>query len=190
MICEKRDVIGCVCAVCLLHFLCRLLLFYNVHFTHIFRFSLSFIFALGARLNYVQCIGCSLVLVYKSRTGTASLLRHRCQRFPISVYDLKLENHRAILAAAGQLNLLSEMASSNNEQEIELKQEMLTDEEESEEQEPDDDNQFSNEQTNKGLLESFSLLEKTFITGDELLLSREEIEHAKRNNDPDLFFER
>ncbi|KAG5671621.1 hypothetical protein PVAND_001814 [Polypedilum vanderplanki] len=149
------------------------------------------IFYKGARLNYVQCIGCSLVLVYKSRTGTASLLRHRCQRFPISVYDLKLENHRAIFAAAGQLNLLNEMASTNNEN-IELKQEMLTDEEESEEQEQDhdDDSQFIADQTDKGLLESFSLLEKTFITGDELLLSREEIEHAKRNNDPDLFFER
>jgi hypothetical protein len=128
------------------------------------------------------------VLVYKSRTGTASLLRHRCQRFPISVYDLKLENHRAILAAAGQLSLLSEMASSPNHDGIEMKQEMLTDEEESEEH--DDDNQFTSDQTDKGLLESFSLLEKTFITGDELLLSREEIEHAKRNSDPDLFFER
>ena len=85
------------------------------------------------------------------------------------------------------------MASSNNEN-IELKQEMLTDEEEeevvSEEHEQDDENQYSADQTDKGLLESFSLLEKTFITGDDLLLSREEIEHAKRKNDPDLFFER
>lgn len=146
------------------------------------------VFYKGARLNYVQCIGCSLVLVYKSRTGTASLLRHRCSRFPISVYDLKLENNRAILVAAGQLNLLSEMASSQNNESIELKQEMLTDEEEIDEQ--DDDQKYSSEQTDKGLLESFSLLEKTFITGDDLLLSREEIEHAKRSNDPDLFFER
>jgi hypothetical protein len=143
----------------------------------------------GVRLNFVQCVGCSLVLVYKSRTGTASLLRHRCSRFPISVYDLKLENHRAILAAAGQLNLLSEMASSQNNDTIELKQEMLTDEEE-ESEEQDDDQKYTTEQTDKGLLESFSLLEKTFITGDDLLLSREEIEHAKRTNDPDLYFER
>lgn len=143
----------------------------------------------GARLNYVNCIGCNLVLVYKSRTGTASLLRHRCQIFPISVYDLKIENHRAVLSAAGQLNLLNEMAlsPSNANECIELKQEMLTDEE-SEEQHGHD--QFSAEQTEKGILESFSLLEKTFITGDELLLSREEIEHAKRNNDVDLYFER
>lgn len=99
-----------------------------------------------------------------------------------------MENNRAILVAAGQLNLLSEMASSHNNETIELKQEMLTDEEEVDEQ--DDDQKYTSEQTDKGLLESFSLLEKTFITGDELLLSREEIEHAKRTNDPDLYFER
>lgn len=68
-----------------------------------------------------------------------------------------------------------------------MKQEMLSDEEIDEVSlgEQDED-----QQTDKGLLESFSLLEKTFMTGDELLLSREEIEIAKRNNDPELFFER
>lgn len=68
-----------------------------------------------------------------------------------------------------------------------MKQEMLSDEEIDEVSlgEQDED-----QQTDKGLLESFSLLEKTFMTGDELLLSREEIEIAKRNSDPELFFER
>jgi hypothetical protein len=130
------------------------------------------------------------VLVYKSRTGTASLLRHRCSRFPISVYDLKL-------AAAGQhIDLLNEMASSSHNGTIELKQEMLSDEEiletrEMSEINQHDDQQYTNEQTNKGLMESFSLLEKSFMTGDDdLMLSREEVELAQRNNDPDLFFER
>lgn len=70
---------------------------------------------------------------------------------------------------------------------MEMKQEMLSDEEIDEVSlgEQDED-----QQTDKGLLESFSLLEKTFMTGDELLLSREEIEIAKRNSDPELFFER
>jgi hypothetical protein len=146
-------------------------------------------------LNYVQCIGCNLVLVYKSRTGTASLLRHRCPRFPISVYDLKLENHRALLVAgAAQIELLNEMASSSNNGNIECKQEVLSDEENSgsldDNDNDNDDQQYSADQTDKGLLESFSLLEKTFMSGDDLLLSREEVELAKRNNDPDLFFER
>lgn len=129
------------------------------------------------------------MLVYKSRTGTASLLRHRCARFPISVYDLKL-------AAAGQqLDLLTEMASSSHNGTIELKQEMLSDDEMPLEMpeisQHHDDQQFTNEQTNKGLMESFSLLEKTFMTGDDdLMLTREEVELAQRNSDPDLFFER
>lgn len=139
----------------------------------------------GVKLNFVQCIGCSLVLVYKSRTGTASLLRHRCARFPISVYDLKL-------AAAGHhIDLLSEMASSSHNGTIELKQEMLSDDESFEMQDLNhDDQQFTTEQTNKGLMESFSLLEKSFATADELMLSREEVELAQRNCDPYLFFER
>lgn len=142
------------------------------------------------------------MLVYKSRTGTASLLRHRCARFPISVYDLKL-------AAAGHhIELMNEMASSSHNGNIELKQEMMSDDEmEMHVINEDDDQQFTNEQTNKGLMESFSLLEKSFCTGedlimsreenelaqrnhDELLLSREEVELAQRNCDPDLFFER
>jgi hypothetical protein len=126
------------------------------------------------------------VLVYKSRTGTASLLRHRCSRFPISVYDLKQS-----LLASNQADMMNEMAtsSSNNGNTIECKQEMLSDEEidEGSYEEPEQD---EDQQTDKGLLESFSLLEKTFMTGDELLLSREEIEIAKRNSDPDLSFER
>jgi hypothetical protein len=87
--------------------------------------------------------------------------------------------------------MMNEMAtsSSNNGNTIECKQEMLSDEEidEGSFEEPEQD---EDQQTDKGLLESFSLLEKTFMTGDELLLSREEIEIAKRNSDPDLSFER
>lgn len=131
------------------------------------------------------------MLVYKSRTGTASLLRHRCARFPISVYDLKL-------AAAGHhIDLLSEMASSSHNGTIEMKQEMLSDEESYDMNgDIDDDQQYTTEQTNKGLMESFSLLEKSFMTSDdlntssELMLSREEVELAQRNHDPDLYFER
>jgi hypothetical protein len=78
------------------------------------------------------------------------------------------------------------MATSNDN--IEFKQEMMSDEEEDEM--VGDQDELSADQTDKGLLESFSLLEKTFITGDELLLSREEIELANRNNDPELYFER
>lgn len=70
-----------------------------------------------------------------------------------------------------------------------MKQEMLSDEER-EIDEVSLEEQDEDQQTDKGLLESFSLLEKTFMTGDELLLSREEIEIAKRNSDPELFFER
>lgn len=54
----------------------------------------------------------------------------------------------------------------------------------------DDDQQFTTEQTNKGLMESFSLLEKSFMTVDEMMLSREEVEVAQRTNDPQLYFER
>lgn len=84
---------------------------------------------------------------------------------------------------------MDEMAtSSSNNGNIELKQEMLSDTEEIDEESYEE--QDEDQQTDKGLLESFSILEKTFMTGDELLLSREEIELAKRNSDPDLSFER
>lgn len=85
--------------------------------------------------------------------------------------------------------MMDEMAtSSSNNGNIELKQEMLSDTEEIDEESYEE--QDEDQQTDKGLLESFSILEKTFMTGDELLLSREEIETAKRNGDPDLSFER
>lgn len=134
----------------------------------------------------MQCIGCQLVLMYRSRTGTASLLRHRCTRFPVSVQDQKQE------AAGRYADLLMDMASSSHNT-IELKQEMLSDDETGSLElklETDDDQQYENEQTNKGLMESFSLLEKSFMTVDELMLSREEVELAQRNNDPQLCFER
>jgi hypothetical protein len=122
--------------------------------------------------------------MYKSRTGTASLLRHRCTRFPISVQDQKQE-------AAGRYSSdqMNEMASSSFSNAMELKQEIK---EESIELEMEmiNDHQFTNEQTNKGLMESFSLLEKSFMTVDEAMLSREDVEIAQRNNDPNLFFER
>lgn len=177
-----------ICAVATLFFYCvsltHLADFYSFPFYH-FHYNIS-LESSGVKQNFVQCVGCSLVLVYKSRTGTASLLRHRCSRFPISVYDLK---QTFLASTAGQqVDLLNEMATSssnNNGNVIELKQEMLSDDEEGSYEEQDED-----QQTDKGLLESFSLLEKTFMTGDELLLSREEIEIAKRNNDPDLYFER
>lgn len=85
-----------------------------------------------------------------------------------------------------------DMASSSHNT-IELKQEMLSDDETGSLElklETDDDQQYENEQTNKGLMESFSLLEKSFMTVDELMLSREEVELAQRNNDPQLCFER
>lgn len=142
---------------------------------------------IGVKLNFVQCVGCALVLVYKSKTGTASLLRHRCSKFPISVYDLKL-------AAAGHpIDLLGNMeASSGNGETIEMKQEMLSDDECLDLQDINDDNdqQFTNDQTNKGLMVSFSLLERSLVTGDDSLLTREEIVAAQRTNDPDLYFER
>jgi hypothetical protein len=78
-------------------------------------------------------------------------------------------------------------SNNNNNGVIELKQEMLSDEEVDDESLEE---QTEDQQTDKGLLESFCLLEKTLMTGDELLLSREEVEIAKRNNDPELFFER
>lgn len=85
------------------------------------------------------------------------------------------------------MNEMATSSSNNNGSTIELKQEMMSDEEidtgSFEEQDED-------QQTDKGLMESFSILEKTFMTGDELLLTREEIETAKRNNDPDIYFER
>lgn len=138
-------------------------------------------------MDFVQCTGCSLVLVYKSKTGTASLLRHRCAKFPISVYDLKL-------AAAGHpIDLLNSMDnSSGNSETIEMKQEMLSDDECLDLQDIHDDNdqQFTNDQTNKGLMVSFSLLERSLVTGDDSLLTREEIVAAQRTNDPELYFER
>lgn len=138
----------------------------------------------GEKLDFVQCIGCSLVLMYRSRTGTASLLRHRCARFPVSVQDQKQE------AAGRYAELLSDMASSSHNA-MELKQEVMSDEESLDlKLMNDSDQQFTNEQTNKGLMESFSLLEKSFMTVDELMLTREEVELAQRNNDPQLFFER
>lgn len=139
----------------------------------------------GVKLNFVQCIGCSLVLVYKSKTGTASLLRHRCAKFPISVYDLKL-------AASGHpIDILSNMDSSGNSETIEMKQEMMSDEELDLQDINDEHEQlFTNDQTNKGLMVSFSLLERSLVTGDDSLLTREEIVAAQRTNDPDLYFER
>lgn len=127
------------------------------------------------------------MLQYRSRTGTASLLRHRCAKFPISIQDQKQKT-------SGQFaDLLSEMAAVTEHNGIELKQEIMSDEESLELQivnNDDDDQQFTTEQTNKGLMESFSLLEKSFMTVDELMLSREEVEIAQRTNDPQLYFER
>lgn len=54
----------------------------------------------------------------------------------------------------------------------------------------DDEQQFSIEQTNKGLMESYAFLEKSFMTNEETMLSREEVEVAQRTNDPLLCFER
>lgn len=123
--------------------------------------------------------------MYRSRTGTASLLRHRCARFPISVQDQKQE------AAGRYADLLNDMASSSQNN-IEMKQEVLSEDESLDLKmmnDDDDDQQFTNEQTNKGLMESFSLLEKSFMTAD-LMLTREEVILAQRNNNPELFFER
>lgn len=167
----------------------------------------------GEKLDFVQCIGCSLVLMYRSRTGTASLLRHRCTRFPVSVQDQKQEaagryaellmdmSHNNAVemkpidqkhdAAERYAELLMDMATSSHNNAIELKQEIVSDEENlGADMSNDDDQQFTVEQTNKGLMESFSLLEKSFMSVDELLLSREEVEVAQRNNDPQLYFER
>lgn len=174
------------------------LLFSPSHIQHIFNnifhsFSLRSPFSFytrlkrkGEKLDFVQCIGCSLVLQYRSRTGTASLLRHRCAKFPVSIQDQKLES-------AGRFtDLLSNMASSSDNSAIELKQEIMSDEESLGLQiiNEDDDQQYTTEQTNKGLMESFSLLEKSFMTVDEMMLSREEVEVAQRTNDPQLYFER
>ena len=140
----------------------------------------------GEKLDFVQCIGCSLVLQYRSRTGTASLLRHRCAKFPVSIQDQKQE-------ASGRFaDLMNDMAAASEHNTMELKQEIMSDEESMELRiiNNDDEQQFTNEQTNKGLMESFSLLEKSFMTVDELMLSREEVEIAQRTNDPQLYFER
>lgn len=83
------------------------------------------------------------------------------------------------------------MAASQHN--IELKQEIVSDEESLQLRiinSNDDEQQFTTEQTNKGLMESFSLLEKSFMTVDEFMLSREEVEIAQRTNDPQLYFER
>lgn len=84
------------------------------------------------------------------------------------------------------------MASSSDNSAIELKQEIMSDDESLGLQiiNEDEDQQFTTEQTNKGLMESFSLLEKSFMTVDEMMLSREEVEVAQRTNDPQLYFER
>jgi len=37
---------------------------------------------------------------------------------------------------------------------------------------------------------SFSLLERSLVTGDDSLLTREEIVAAQRTSDPELYFER
>lgn len=157
---------------------------------------------LGVKLQFVQCVGCKLVLVYKSRTGTASLLRHRCQTFPMSVYDHKLENSKAAAAAAAQdydvADILNEMASRQfTHDHLELKQETTSDDETnhinglvSEYEHKSYEAQDYVNQTDQGLLQSFSLLEKSFMTGEEILLSREEIELKYRKQDPDLVFER
>lgn len=139
----------------------------------------------GEKLDFVQCIGCSLVLQYRSRTGTASLLRHRCAKFPVSIQDQKQEAGRFA-------DLLNDMASSSHNNAFELKQEILSDEESLGMQiaNDDDEQQFSIEQTNKGLMESYAFLEKSFMTNEETMLSREEVEVAQRTNDPLLCFER
>lgn len=123
--------------------------------------------------------------MYRSRTGTASLLRHRCARFPISVQDQKQE------AAGRYADILMDMASSSHNEALELKQEVLSDEGSLDlKMMHNDDEEYTNEQTNKGLMESFSLLEKSFMSASELMLSREEVEQAQQSHDPQLFFER
>lgn len=84
------------------------------------------------------------------------------------------------------------MDSSGNSETIEMKQEMLSDEECLDLQDINDEHEqlFTNDQTNKGLMVSFSLLERSLVTGDDSLLTREEIVAAQRTNDPDLYFER
>ncbi len=72
---------------------------------------------------------------------------------------------------------------------IEFKQEMMSDEEEIDGGSYEEE--IEHQQTDPGLLTSFSLLEKSFMTQEvKVLLSREEVETAKRNKDPDLSFER
>lgn len=72
-----------------------------------------------------------------------------------------------------------------------MKQEVLSDDESLDlKMLHNDDEEYTNEQTNKGLMESFSLLEKSFMSASELMLSREEVEQAQQSQDPQLFFER
>lgn len=90
--------------------------------------------------------------------------------------------------------------SSGNSDQIEMKQEMLSDDEcldlqeiqdvDHNEQQFGNEQQFTNDQTNKGLMVSFSLLERSLVTSDDSLLTREEIVAAQRAEDPDLNFER
>lgn len=113
-------------------------------------------------------------------------MRHRCARFPISVQDQKQE------AAGRYADILMDMASSSHNEALEMKQEVFSEEESLhlKMELQNDDEEYTTEQTNKGLMESFSLLEKSFMSASELMLSREEVEHAQQSQDPQLFFER
>lgn len=76
------------------------------------------------RQNYVQCIDCNAVLAYKSKTGTASLLRHKCER------NREMRNRKKQQQRKGASVLVQQQSSEQRED--------LVNEEESEENGPSD----------------------------------------------------
>ncbi|GAB0093650.1 hypothetical protein DMENIID0001_088210 [Sergentomyia squamirostris] len=46
--------------------------------SHVWKYFRPIVYR-GVRQNFVKCLDCDSVLAYKSKTGTASLLRHKCE---------------------------------------------------------------------------------------------------------------
>lgn len=70
--------------------------------SHVWKYFRPIVYR-GVRQNFVKCLDCDNVLAYKSKTGTASLLRHKCEGRCRETPNETANSHRASTSAAAFL---------------------------------------------------------------------------------------
>lgn len=77
----------------------------------------------GVRQNFVTCIECNGILAYKSKTGNASLLRHKCYKRPENVILKKYLDASKMKLASGsiQLKLPTSIVDSTDSDDVIIK---------------------------------------------------------------------